>query len=353
MVVEEDDVKRVFAMVNKEREAEVPEKTDEGGADSERTYVVSSYSSGYIRSVNIISSETFATIENIELCKSHDDRPISSIKGCVDGVLLAHTTTLGFYNNEVNVIFLWNPTLRKVVDIPLYGSLRKKCCDAEFGFGFDSVSNIYKVVALYLEKNYLKIKVYNLGTRSWTSNKVKRSSIDNVKYTSNNTSRGVNFEGCVYWLAKAETTENKKTHYLCFNLSSEALTCSKLPDVKRDAPIKDVLRELSVLYDSLALVDTSVHTSYRDVIRVWIRRKNNTTNDVLFSWVELYNLDFHGRSFLYLTNNGKLYLQWPVFGVTTTLVYDLKTGKEKVCSKAQGDGINFMDSNLESLALLR
>ncbi|XP_074304681.1 uncharacterized protein LOC141639458 [Silene latifolia] len=208
------------------------------------------------------------------------------LKGCVDGVLLARTVC---FNNDENGIFLWNPTLKKIVDIPLYGPL-KKAPKVSFGFGFDSVSNSYKVVALSLEKNDLKIKVYNLGSRLWTSPKVKRGLIDNVKHLSS--SRFVNFEGCVYGLARAEITTGK-THYLCFNLSSEALTCAKLPDVKYASR-----RHLAVLYESLALVDESIYDGNLRHIRVWIRRRDSRTS-CIFSWIELYNLDRGAKSFKY------------------------------------------------------
>ncbi|XP_074314976.1 putative F-box protein At3g24580 [Silene latifolia] len=302
-------------------------------------YYLSSESSRYFSSVDIRSSETLATTEKIELCKSYyDDSMEYSIMGYVDGVLLARTVS---FNNDENGIFLWNPTLGKIVDIPLYGPL-KEAPEVTFGFGFGlgSVSNGYKVVALSLEKNDLKIKVYNLDSRSWTSPKVKRGLIDNVKHFSS--SRSVNFEGCVYWLAKAEITTGK-THYLCFNLSSEALTCAKLPDVKYVSR-----RHLAVLHKSLALVDES-NDDGRNNIGVWIRRRDSRTSCV-FSWIELYNLDFGANtSFIYLMNDGNLYFNTLRKRV---IVYDLKTGMLKPCSQTSCRSIEFMDGFLGSLALL-
>ncbi|XP_074314968.1 F-box/kelch-repeat protein At3g06240-like [Silene latifolia] len=310
-------------------------------------YYLSSSGSGYFSSVNIRNNETLATIKKIKLCESHDYYPfINSIKGCVDGVLLAHTILRECSkNNRENVIFLWNPTLRKVVVIPLYGPL-KKTEDVTFGFGFDSVSNIYKVVALSLEKNVLKTMVYNLGSCSWISPKVKGCSIDNVQYLSR-VSRSLNYEGCVYWLI--QTTGNHETHYLCFNLSTEALTSSKLPDVKGDKmQVMFTSRRLAVLYESLALVDYSV--GRLEHIRVWIKRRDGTISSI-FTWVELYNIDCNGR-FLYLTNNGNVYLESEAVNELTVSVYDMKSGEEKDCS-ITNDHIKFMDGYLESLAFLR
>ncbi|XP_074314985.1 putative F-box only protein 11 [Silene latifolia] len=298
---------------------------------------------GTYRSVDVKSSETLATIEEIKLCKSHYEDCLICIKACVDGVLLVSTI-------YVKVIFLWNPTLGKVVDIPLYEALKKiRLYDVVFGFGFDSVSNIYKVVALYLEKNNdLKTMVYNLGSRSWTSPKMERSSIDNAKHLSH-LSRSLNFEGCIYCLSKAEITSENDTHYLCFNLSSEALTCAKLPDGKiiKYAPIR---RRLAVLYDSLALVDDSREDGLGSIhFHVWMRRKDSTTSSE-FSWVKLYNLDCDAKYFTYLANNGILYLQaWPP---NIGSVYDLKADKEKFFYLT-GGYIDFMEGYLESLALLR
>ncbi|XP_074314972.1 uncharacterized protein LOC141651148 [Silene latifolia] len=277
---------------------------------------------------------------------------------CVDGVLLANTVS--YHGNDyVNVIFLWNPTLRKVVDIPLYGPLKKVCYDVQFGFGFDSVSNIYKVAAIYSEKNEMKIMVYNLGSRSWTSPKVDRGSIDNVKHSPYPGS--LNFEGCIYWLSKVDrgsieiTSNNHTRYYLCFNLSSEALTCAKLPDVKCDdgkiikyAPIT---RRLAILYESLALVDGPGGGGSHGYICVWMRRKDSTTRSSESSWVKLYNIDCNGKQCIYLANNGNLYLRaWSI--PWTTYVYDLKAGKEKFYSGTDRN-INIIDGYLPSLTLLR
>ncbi|XP_074315854.1 uncharacterized protein LOC141652117 [Silene latifolia] len=303
--------------------------------------------------MNIRSSETFARIETIELCKSHSGHVLTIIQGCVDGVLLVRTN-FSHGKTRVIVIFLWNPTLRKVVDIPFYESLKKPGCDVLLGFGFDSVSNNYKVVALNF--NDLKTTVYNFGSRSWSSPKQQRGLIDNnVKFLS--ISRSLNFEGCVYRLAKGKLIwgENNATHYLCFNLSTEALTCSKLPDIKRDdalmmfsrAPNCKALRRLSVLYDSLALVDYCGDSPFRHIL--WIRRNDSTTSSG-FAWVQLYNLDFNFKSILYLTNNGNLYLESWSGNPKTISVYNLKAGEEKVCSTTS-EHINFMDGYLGSLVL--
>ncbi|XP_074314989.1 F-box/kelch-repeat protein At3g23880-like [Silene latifolia] len=302
--------------------------------------------------VNICRSKTFTPIQKIDLAKLDGVKFChgkSSVLGYVDGVLLVHVPSPGV-DNKTNSIFLWNPMIGKVVDIPLSESLRKSK-DVNvwfaFGFGFDSGTSNCKVVALNLKDYDSKTKVYNLGSRSWTSPKEKRGSIDNVKYLSN-TSVSFNFEGGIYWLARVERKGINITHYLRFDLSSEAFTCSKLPDFQYEGQLKQRLRRLSILHESLALVDCSSYSHSRH-IRVWIRRKDNTTS--VDSWIALYNLNYCVGKFQHLTSNGDAYFLTP--GIPRTIsVHDFKSGEDKVCSTTPWGTVNFMDGYIESLALL-
>ncbi|XP_074313442.1 putative F-box protein At3g24700 [Silene latifolia] len=331
-------------------------------------YYLSSNGRGYFSSVIISSPKTLAFIDEINLPNSHYDRALNSIMSFaqiknsimarVDGVLLVRTTISHLGKYYANMIFLWNPTLGKVVDIPLSEPLMNKInnrsyryWDIVFGFGFDSVSNIYKVVALYLEMNDLKTAVYNLSSRSWTPFE-RGLIIDDVKNFLHSTPHSLNFEGCVYWLATLKIKGNNETHYLSFNLSTEALTCSKLPDAKCDEDNQYVSRYLSVLYESLALVDCYHYCGddLRGHIRVWIRRKDSTTSSE-FSWVELYNLNCDNKYFINLANNGSLYLRSSSVRRSPLSVYDLKTGKEEACSNTS-ESIYPIDGYLGSLALL-
>ncbi|XP_074315855.1 putative F-box protein At3g24700 [Silene latifolia] len=287
--------------------------------------------------VNICSGRTPETVPNIDV--SAFCRGIKLIKGYVDGLVLLHVN-LPRVDSRQNAIFLWNPMLGTVIDIPVSKTLMKFTdSNVGFGFGFDTRSNDYKLVALNLKFYDKETKVYNLGSRSWTSPKEKRGWIDNVKYLSYR-SHTFNFEGEIYWLASVERKANNVTHYLRFNLSSEAFTCSKLPDFKYDGKLKQESRCLSTIHESLVLVDCSVYKHSRH-IRVWMRRKDTTTS--IESWIELYNLD-HGKTFIKLTSNGEVYLRSRTPYLTMS-VYDLKSGEEKV-------GSTNSNNNIESLALL-
>ncbi|XP_074283656.1 putative F-box protein At1g47790 [Silene latifolia] len=182
-------------------------------------------------SLYIVSSTTLKVIKDISV-RNFQYFTNYSILGNVDGVLLVCFTMSNVDKGE-NIIFLMNPTIGKVVDIPLYGSSMKSPDVNHIGFGFDSISKNYKVVVLNLNNCRLKTKVYNLGSHSWTSTIEKRCSIENVRYLLNS-SLTFTFEGGIYWLARVGRKASNVTHYLCFNLSSEASYCLKLPDFKCD-----------------------------------------------------------------------------------------------------------------------
>ncbi|XP_074314986.1 putative F-box protein At3g25460 [Silene latifolia] len=298
--------------------------------------------------LNICSRRTPETVDNIdvkEFCRGK-----VFILAYIDGLVLLSVTSRRVDRRE-NAIFLWNPVLGKVIDIPVSKTLMMFTnSNVGFGFGFDTRSNDYKLVALNLKFYDQKTKVYNLGSRSWTSPKEKRGSIDNVKYLSK-TSHTFNFEGEIYWLARVGRKANNVTHYLRFNLSSEAFTCSKLPDFKYDKKrLRQESRRLLSMHESLALVDCSSY-SKSEHIRVWLRRKNNTSS--IDSWIELYKLNTRRKTLVNLTSNGEAYLRsWSMNGRITLYVYDLKSGEEKVGSRTNGLDLNFENGYIQSLALL-
>ncbi|XP_074304682.1 F-box/kelch-repeat protein At3g06240-like [Silene latifolia] len=295
--------------------------------------------------VNICSGRTPETVHNIDV--SAFCRGIKLIRGYVDGLLLLHVNSPRV-NSRQNAIFLWNPMLGKVIDIPVSESLMKFTdSNVGFGFGFDTRSNNYKLVALNLKFYDQKTLVYNLGSGSWTSPKEKGGSIENVKYLSK-TSHTFNFEGEIYWLARVGRKANNVTHYLGFNLSSEAFTCSKLPDFKYERHLNQESRSLASIHESLALVDCSVYKHSRH-IRVWMRRKDKTTSNK--SWIELYNLDCRSKTLLNVTRNGEAYLKsWSAYEYIS--VYDLKSGTEKVSSRSDKRVKSMNNSYIKSLALL-
>ncbi|XP_074314977.1 F-box/kelch-repeat protein At3g06240-like [Silene latifolia] len=296
--------------------------------------------------VNICSGRTPETVHNIDV--SAFCRGIKLTRGYVDGLVLLHVTSPRVNRSE-NAIFIWNPMLGKVIDIPVSKRLMMFTnSNVGFGFGFDTRSNDYKLVALNLKFYDKKTLVYNLGSGSWTSPKEKRGSIENVKYLSKS-SHTFNFEGEMYWLARVGRKANNVTHYLRFNLSSEAFTCSKLPDFKYDKQrLPQESRRLLSMHESLALVDCSSY-SQSGHIRVWMRRKDNTSS--IDSWIELYKLNTRCKTLVNLTSNGEAYLKsWSPYA--KIYVYDLKSGEEKVGSRTNGLDLNFENGYIQSLALL-
>ncbi|KNA12750.1 hypothetical protein SOVF_123090, partial [Spinacia oleracea] len=269
--------------------------------------------------------------------------PPQMLKQIGDGVLLIHTHN-PCVNRGFNRILLWNPSIRKVFQVPPCNANAQNKTDINFGFGYDQVSNEYKVVAVDMKYCYSKTRVYRLGTDSWSFAKEKRSYPIIPKLFLKKFSSTTNFEGAIHWLGSdGRRRKSRYSHLLRFDLTTEAYTCIKLPDVEfkeyRKQPPK---RFLSVLDRKLAILDIGVAN-----VCIWVMENNGTTNGC--SWTKQYNVDLRVQKFLYLKENGEL-LFYRKF--QELLSYDFRNQQMKKLGRQSQQIIDFVDTYKESLVLL-
>ncbi|PRQ31098.1 putative F-box domain-containing protein [Rosa chinensis] len=120
-------------------------------------------------------------------------------------------------------LIIWNPCIRKFVDLPEPAVLRGGC-DASIGFGYDAISNDYKVVRLVsLSDQYQNFhgwptlfQVYSLATGSWSR---LCSDLPQCQMFCSPAQAFVN--GALHWSAIHRTNDTFNYFVLAFYVGSE------------------------------------------------------------------------------------------------------------------------------------
>ncbi|XP_010520737.1 PREDICTED: F-box/kelch-repeat protein At3g06240-like [Tarenaya hassleriana] len=123
-------------------------------------------------------------------------------------------------------VFMFNPTTgesKRIPDLPESGFEEE---DYEtFGFGFDAITDDYKVVALVSGDDVLNSSVYSLKTDSWKP-------LVNFPYRGSLNRSGVLVNGAIHWVASPE--EDNRRVVVAFDLTSEQFKDMALPDEAED-----------------------------------------------------------------------------------------------------------------------
>lgn len=258
---------------------------------------------------------------------------IYQVLGYVNGLMLVFRQNPGI-NSE---LMLWNPSIRKCLILP----------PCAFGFfrtsflGFDTSSNDYKVVVIdYSQSRGL---IYDLSKGTW-----RTMSFDNIPVFFV-VGRAVYFQGAVHWI----TMNGNRTLLVSFDLGSETLSIGDLPDNGDDDHAGEIgCRVLFVLGESLALFDARPSGCF-----IWVMKKHDGNQ----LWTKMYSrgLSIEGYSSLCNALKGSLcYVEksgmFLMYSDKEVLSYDVKNDQLKQVAKLnQFDWVEFMDTYVESLALVR
>ncbi|PIA31894.1 hypothetical protein AQUCO_04700034v1 [Aquilegia coerulea] len=145
-----------------------------------------------------------------------------------------------------------DPAIRDYVKLPIYESFKSKNCFPKFGFGFDTISKEFKVVAISLWNSdgtlQSEAQVYTLGSNSW-----KR--LTNVPKVSFIRTGSAFVNGSLHWLATGETEDGLElTKIMSFNLSSEHFGVIPSPAVVESKSARSFM-QLVELRGCLSIVD--------------------------------------------------------------------------------------------------
>ncbi|KAJ8424283.1 hypothetical protein Cgig2_003265 [Carnegiea gigantea] len=250
------------------------------------------------------------------------------------------------YRMETQVceVFLWNPSIRKCLDLPLphiaYIGMK---LDVDLAFGYDPVRNEFKVIAslyagggihipqfveLYtLSKGFWRAIAIGKGPRAWSKDGPK-----------------VFLNGVTCWvgtdLMKA-TPKGKYTHLVSFDAHNEVFNYTELPDCE-DVNAWEHQRFPVVVGESVALMEVFQTHSH-----IWVKeelRANNT------SWSKRYSINLQlSHKFLHLKSDGEL-----LFGEDKGVKsYNIENHETKVLAKSYRLTPVFAGVYIESLLIPR
>ncbi|XP_074277253.1 F-box protein CPR1-like [Silene latifolia] len=211
-----------------------------------------------------------------------------TVVGCINGVLCLVNDLL----MEGTLIILWNPSIRKCVHVPrpifvfdMIGPYTSVC-----GFGFDPISDDYKVVRLveqdtgYGFSSQTLVEVYSLKSECWRV--IDKGPCYDIKdHSCGYTPRFIN--GSVYWLGKPYVAPYHETVLLKFDMSTESFETIQLPgDLKLS---KSGFNRNLHLQENKGIL-TLMKSNYNDAnntFSAWILKEDG----VVKSWKKIFDFD--------------------------------------------------------------
>ena len=239
------------------------------------------------RVCTVTLDRTFDRISEIDV---PFDFPSGSVQiaGSCNGLLcLAYK---GKFNIFDNVIYLWNPSIRKFKRLPDSYMERLACYGLRLGFVYDSENNDYKVVKIssYLPKGLLpfkpmpdEIEVYTLSSDSWR--RVGMPLRANVEVFDNNFQIPL-VSGALHWISLVleGEEEHKGEVIMSFDVNSEEFRMLVMPDGSLST--RRSQRSLALFKGKLAFITFGISDQHGYHYSMWVMREYG----VLESWNQLF-----------------------------------------------------------------
>ncbi|PIA29200.1 hypothetical protein AQUCO_06100006v1 [Aquilegia coerulea] len=189
------------------------------------------------------------------------------IVGSVNGLICI---CRGFDFYYPSLYYICNPITQDHITIP--NSHNEWISRFWSGFGFDSISNEYKVVRVLIAFSKCRAEVYTLGSRTWREIPMEISCVSSMKESN------VFLNGVIYWVAcRYDTT----LAIMSFNVATEEFDIIELPSKIQKVKL-DVL-DLAVLRDCLCLIEGCYMWVRKDhgVQGSWIKERDIKWNNAI------------------------------------------------------------------------
>ncbi|KAK4259348.1 hypothetical protein QN277_005690 [Acacia crassicarpa] len=183
---------------------------------------------------------------------------------------------------SIRLLFLWNPVLREVREIPQ----SKNKGISVFGFGFSSMVNNYKIVRFsdrYQDEEGIEyhipiVEVYSLCTDSWKE--LEFGPLQNIKITSTNAASA---DGTIVWLGVG-VVDYTSPVLVSFDIATEVFTLTPIPStVSRALPTT-----LGVYQNKIAI---SGHLCGSHSMDIWVMEQVDGESGKHFSCTQAYSVD--------------------------------------------------------------
>ncbi|KAK2425892.1 F-box/kelch-repeat protein [Trifolium repens] len=257
-------------------------------------------------------------VTQLEYPSYRSDYPPHIFVGSCNGILcLAHE----FSVDDSFVVLLWNPSLRKVKELPQ--SRYPNLSSVSYGFGYDFVTDNYKVVAVLCYKVHdssgdlvkkAVVMINTLGTNFWKN--IQEFPFDSIIGSSD---PGQFVSGTINWLA-SKCWRKSPCFIVSLDLGTESYQKFMLPNY---GEVDVFCLNLCVLRDCLSLI-----SGYD----VWIMKEYGNKE----SWIKLFHVSYMEEPIsnylfnaVYMFEDGQVLFESSEDGDLKLFVYDPKIGNFK------------------------
>ncbi|XVF52475.1 hypothetical protein PTKIN_Ptkin05aG0021200 [Pterospermum kingtungense] len=307
----------------------------------------------YFLHLNRESLDIYQTLKSP--LKPETDGTYPRIVGTLHGLICLSDDLFGYTYR----IVLWNPSVRKYVELPCPNITYNEIGPYYFtlGFGFDAKKNDYKVVRLVIPVGYNHgefyppyVEVFSVKEKGWRM--ISGEGLDcgfaETKW------RQFFLNGRVYWIAYERKMGRAAENFvLSFDMEDETFEKMKLPE---SLVYVDPMRLfISVNKGMLTVSEYYTGEANNMCVDIWVRTEYGDVN----SWSKLYSLDvLRGRQrVLGLTEKDEVFVAisesdfvWDRYA--DLLLYDPKSRQTKVVQPHGIVDAFFVGDYTESLVLL-
>ncbi|KAM5580277.1 F-box/kelch-repeat protein [Rosa sericea] len=240
------------------------------------------------------------------------DIPNIEIVGSCNGLICL---VLDIYAKESFIFMLWNPCTGESQVLPLPPLHSSQQCF--FGFGFDSITDDYKVILGSYKSGHEIVVVFTLKTGSWRN--LQRLN----RYFE------VNWTGCLvnealHWVLK-EVEDGRSIAYnmVSFDLAEEKFHEIPLPYPPNPNEMRGLIAEVGILSNCLTLCFQTMCCQPGCKFKMWVMKDYGVKK----SWTEVINIpsEVLDKEYLYMTcisENGEVLMRQADDG--SLALYNLK-----------------------------
>ncbi|KAI9112691.1 hypothetical protein K1719_016357 [Acacia pycnantha] len=205
--------------------------------------------------------------------------PVVMIVGSSNGLLCVAT------DMSKDSLFLWNPAIREVRQVPAARTSKFPRSNCILGFGFSEIVDDYKIVKAYAGRDnvIIGVKMYSLSTDSWKN--IEFRSLEGLKFLD----YSVTVNGVIFWSALGSVDVDPVCFVMVsFDIATEVFT------LIHSFPKRSFLPDITVYEDKVAvlylspILDNRIDYIYYS-IDLWVPEEDIVSCTDRCSWTMKYD----------------------------------------------------------------